>query len=136
MPSMAMGTTLISRKMTSSRVRTLTRGAPGTAVTPPSGKNAGSVSRQWCSTRKKTVATASDPAIRVPNIMRAEYRGSKEPSMSGHTTPQMTDASIHPTAETPANMKGTCSARRRPRSLAAPEPALSRSGADQRTLIL
>ena len=55
--------------------------------------------------------------------------------MSGHRTPQMMVASIQPTAETAANMYGTCSARRRASSLIAPGPALSLSGAAQRTLM-
>src|SRR5207245_4846579 len=86
-------------------------------------------------TKKHADPTAREPHTSVPNIGRTDKRRSNEPSTSGQTTPQMTEASIQPTAETPANANGTCSARRRPSSLAGPEPALSRSGADQRTLI-
>ena len=55
--------------------------------------------------------------------------------MSGHTTPQMIVASDQPTADTAANAKGSCSARRHPASLSRPSPSRSCSGADHRTLM-
>ena len=119
------GITLISRKITSRRVRTGSRGAPRTSVSPPSGKNRGNQRRHCRSATKNMNAVAAEPAMTVmPNTERSAWASSNLPVNTGHRTPQIRPARVQPARWMPAMTHGSCTARRRMSSPAGPGGAV------------